>query len=309
MKQVSNRMTYKPSDLRSMSRDEILCLLEERLDCMTDLTYDEKEIDALLAELNEQDPLPKVNVERSLSSFHAQHDIPFVSSPVPEKEPQTESKRNIHFSSIARRTLATAAALTILCTAAAQALGADPVGTLIRWTASVLDPNMPRAEVPAFQDPTAEGPTVEVPTPEQVKRYPYRYQTYNSLTEHLNLCGIYAQLEIAPETEGFSFVYAAEESSTTCITISALYSDGKRELTEIIRHYLTEEIPTPDAPEGLVLVFDDVEHHILSNEDGTLTAWWVNGSDLCSLSGNVTVAEMQSLLISLYTTPVDSPWN
>lgn len=287
---ASNGTAQNYEFLNDLSSEELLYELEEKLEAMTDLNYDEELVDAYLSELNRKEPMElNIDVEASLAEFHAEH-LFFI-------EDKNEREGSEHGSipafskhrHILMRWISVAAICGILAgSMVAQATGYDMFRALISWTKETF----------YFEAQETQG--------EASRALPTGKTEYTSLQEALNDYGM-PTWSLAPTKlpDGFTLGDLTINSNADRLKFQAQYQNGERVIMYIILHNLSEESAHSPIFEKDDNAIPEVyrkagfDHYIVPNTD-QLTARWVNGNDIISVTGNLTHDELIKMIDSVY---------
>lgn len=276
--------------LQELTADELTDALSDIWDSMDENNYDPAQLDEYLSELEKRDPVPPgFDVDTSLAAFHEKHSR--LLEQVPPVQPFTASKpvqrRRWRSSLVA---VAAAAAMLLGGAVTAQAFGIDLFGAIARWTKDSFSFSLPS---PGSSTELA----VSVPTDDG---------GFATLQDALNNYNIAET--IAPQwyPEGSRVVSVSVFPRGTGVTIQADYEAEELFISVSVRQYATAKdaeigIGSFEKDPGPVIQFEcgDVVHYIMTNNSSNV-ATWVNGSLVCSISGNMTVDDLKQMIKSIY---------
>ncbi|MEA4955804.1 hypothetical protein SDC9_51423 [bioreactor metagenome] len=275
--------------LRNMTTDELIEELAEKWDAMDETDYDTALIDAYLAVLEEKSPItPNFDADASLTAFQEKHARLF------EK---TEPVRHVRLAAnppMPRRRIRfvqlVAAAIVVMlgCMVVAQALGYNVFGTIARWTEET------------FHFGAAEQSREGLPS----NTVTVGETEYSSLQEALTAYGITEPLAPNWYPEGFEVRAITVTPQLGAIKIRASYQAEEKSFSITIWQYETEENMESgtfekDATDVTLYERGSITHYIMSN-NAHLTATWVNGKILCSISGDLHEDELKQMINSIY---------
>lgn len=275
--------------LNGMPIDEMTDKLTELWDSIDETTFDADQVDALLAEMEELEPItPEIDVEASLADFHEKHARLFELAP-PAQENNTNKPVRRRFLRVA---LVAAAAIALMLSSmiTVHALGVDVFGAIAQWTDDVFHfsvsgrENLDSKSVPAL----------------------ISNSTYKTLQDALTAYGIHETL--APNWFPEDFVIREIGTSTlsTNMVVNADYGTSEKQISIIIREFFSEEgakiaLGDFEKDSSEVIAYDEygVIHYIVSNNLCN-TATWMNGVYVCSISGDLTIDELEKMIDSIY---------
>lgn len=243
-------------------------------------------LDALLAALDEIDPVPEdgvLDTEESLKRFHERY-APLFS---PVEEPSAEaSPAKRHFRFTVFKSAVVAAALVFVLGTVAQAFGLNVWGAVARWNADVFqfrNEEVPYATV-RFH-PLEEGETA----------------SYDTLEEAVDAFGITEPIAPAWLPERFEITNVDATRQANGIFICADYEcDGGyfqiryNEKDDLDLRSLEKE----DGYMG-VYTYGKINYYLISNIE-RWKAYWQNGELECRMSGSVSEREMKDIIDSIY---------
>lgn len=277
--------------LGKLTADELTDALSDMWDMMDESNYDPTQIDAYLVELEKQEPIsPGFDVDASLAAFQEKHARLFEQQTPPVQ--LSTAKKPVHRRRWRTSIVAAIVAVVMMfCSmVTAQAFGFDIFGAIARWTENTFNFSI------TSQVSNNQG---NVPTPATDGEFA-------TLQDALDSYGI-SEL-VAPQwyPVGLETAEITTTSRNTGITIQAIYDAEKMSITISIRQYATLE----DAQIGIGIFEKDTDtvaqyerngitHYIFSNNSNYI-ATWVNNTLVCSISGNLTVDELNRMINSIY---------
>lgn len=275
--------------LDSLTEDELIDELSDMWDAMDENNYDPAKVDAYLAELEKRESdLPSFDADASLDAFQEKH-ARFIEQTMPVQF--STAVRPVHSRRWRTSLVAAIAAIIVMLGGmiTAQAMGVDVFGAIARWTeetfhfdiASQISNNQKNNPAPVAGE-------------------------YATLQDALDAYGISER--VAPQWYPAE-LETAELSTTpraTGITIQAVYENPKKSLVISIRQYATAEdaqigIGTFEKDANAVTQYErnGIIHYIFSNNSNYI-ATWTNGTLVCSVSGNMTLEELEQMIDSIY---------
>lgn len=249
---------------------------------------DSDQLDALLAALEEIDPMPEDGVpdtEESLTRFHQRY-APLFS---PKGDPAagiSESPEKKHSRRLTFKFAAIAAVMILLLgSAAAQAFGLNVFGTIARWSSETFrmrSEDIPYATVRA--NPLEEGETAY----------------YDTLQDAVDAFGITEPIvpQWVPERFELSEVTATNRKDGIHIYADYACNDEYfqiryNEKSDFDFRNLEKEI-------GVELYsYNSVDHYLVSDMERWKVSWQ-NGELECHMSGNVSGEEIKEIIESIY---------
>lgn len=278
--QHPERTSDSAGQLRDRLADLIFSTDEESFDPAT--------LDALLAELDQADPLPEGAVpdpRKSLEEFHRRLDGEGTTNPV---GPDFHSSfKKIPGKKTFRKLFPIAAILVILvCLMMPTASGETIAQEIGRWTLEQFQLTGDDDNYAVIRNrPLAEGESKEYATPQEM----------------LADFGIDAKIlpNWVPERLGVPTVQA--DDSTYSVYLSVNYNTED----EFLRIYYSELLPQnvgsieKDYRDADVKRINDVAHHIIKHDEITKMVW-ENGELECHITGNLPWEEMEQVLYSVY---------
>lgn len=268
------------SFMGNMSEEELLNQMEIDLEAMTDLDYDDHLIDAYLDALEKAAPLEiNIDVDASLNEFHTLHESPVEKPFKTNSEVEKRAGKKIF---TMRLIVAVILGCTIFGSIVGQAIGIDVWNIIVSWTKETF----------SFQ------------TTPDVENNPVGKTTYSSLEKAIDDLGLGENL-YPNNTLNFMLTNVSVFSDADMIKINADYTCGEKYMLISIRHYLSGEVSTSvifekqfDEP-AEIYSWKGVNHYIVSNTD-QMTATWIYGSNLISITGNLSKEEIKEIIISFY---------
>lgn len=275
--------------LNEMPIDEMTDRLSELLDSIDETTFDPAQLDALLAGMEELEPIsPEIDVEASLAYFHEKHARLFEQA-MPAKKHYKNKPVRRHFLRAAL-VAAVAIALMLCSMITVQALGFNLFGVIAQWTDDVF-----HFSVSGNEDLDSDNVPVLISN-----------TTCKTLQDTLTVYGIHEA--IAPNWFPDSFVITEIDVSNFAanMVISADYETSGKHISIAIREFLSEEDAKialgsfeKDSREVIPYNKCDIIHYMFSNNSCS-TATWVNGAFACSISGDLTMDELKKMVDSIY---------
>ena len=271
--------------------------IERLQDQLADLLYpsdggeiDVEALDALLAEMEAVSPLPaplSTDPEEGLERFRRRYASVLEApeggtgagaSPAPERR---HSKRLF-----ARIAALAAVLILLLSTVTAQALGVNLFQAIARWTSEIfrLDGGAaPYAMV--TERPLAEGET----------------GTYESLEEAVKAFGIEAPVVPKEIPEGFELIGVTAISRKAGVAIYADYQSENGYFQILYNEVGAEEFNTLEKENVPVdSRFIKGIKHRLTSDLGRQKAVWQNGDFECSIVGDLSRQELETMIDSIY---------
>lgn len=250
---------------------------------------DSDKLDALLAELDEIDPVPEdevLDTEESLKRFHKRYASLFSAVEEPSAEASEASPEKKHFHFTVFKFAVIAAALVFVLGTVAQAFGLNFWGAVARWNADIF--RFRSEEVPYATvrfDPLEEGETA----------------SYDTLEEAVEAFGITAPVAPTWLPERFTLTGVTAENRAGGILICADYKcdDGYfqvryTEKTDLDLRGLEKE----DGYMG-VYACNKINHYLMLDME-RWKAYWQNGELECRMSGSVSEQEIKDIIDSIY---------
>lgn len=251
-------------------------------------SFDPDALDALLAELDQADPLPEGAIpdpRRSLEEFHRRLEGEVKPNPVGPDFHSTSKK--IPGKRTFRKLFPIAAILVLLvCLMMPTASGETIAQEIGRWTLEQFQLTGDDDNYAVIRNrPLAEGESKEYATPQEM----------------LADFGIDAKIlpNWVPERLGVPTVQA--DDSTYSVYLSVNYNTED----EFLRIYYSELLPQnvgsieKDYRDADVKRINDVAHHIIKHDEITKMVW-ENGELECHITGNLPWEEMEQVLYSVY---------
>lgn len=275
--------------LNGMPIDEMTDKLTELWDSIDETTFDADQVDALLAEMEELEPItPEIDVEASLADFHEKHARLFELAP-PAQENNTNKPVRRRFLRVA---LVAAAAIALMLSSmiTVQALGVDVFGAIAQWTDDVF-----HFAISGNEDLDSENVPFLVTDTER-----------ETLQDTLNAYGI--QNAIAPQwfPDGFELSEIRVSHLEANMVISAYYKFDEKEITIFIREFFSEDeakiaVGNSEKDSDDVIPYSEngITHFIISNNSFN-TATWTSSTYVCSISGDLTIDELEKMINSIY---------
>lgn len=246
---------------------------------------DSGKLDALLAALDEIDPVPEdeiLDTEESLKCFHERYAslFPTVEEPSAEASPE---KKHFHFTAF--KFAAVAAALVFVLGTVAQAFGLNLWGAVARWNSDVF--RFRSEEVPYATvrfDPLEEGETA----------------SYDTLEEAVEAFGITEPVAPTwlPERFTLTGVTATNESSGVLIYADYQCDNGYfqiryNETTDFDLNGLEKEASVK------LYSYNGIEYYLMPDME-RWKAYWQNGEFECLIAGTVSEQEIKDIIDSIY---------
>ncbi len=194
------------------------------------------------------------------------------------------------------RVAATLAALLVLASVAAAAVGYDLWELLVQWTAEQI---------------TLAPGQIDYADPDDL-HIPDQSEEYASIQEALSAYGMDRPVVPRYMPDGFvlqNLIVDDQTFSNDCIVFFAAYSRGEDCLIQQVDVYLAGEDrgqdsfghfqkdegdPAPYEAGGII--------HLLTTNAGEPLALWANGPAECAISGDITMEELTAMLDSIYET-------
>lgn len=274
--------------LDELTTDELTDALSDIWDAMDESNYDPTQMDAYLVELEKREPIsPDFHVDASLAAFQEKHARLFEQTlPVQLSTAKKPVHRRWRISLVA----AIVAVVVMFCSmVTAQALGFDIFGAIARWTEDTFNFSI-APQTPNNQD-NAPAPTTD--------------GDFATLQEALDSYGISDAIAPKRLPDGFRVDAITVSPQAGVVRIRASYRAEEKALSIVVRQY--------DSPEGMsTSVFEKDSsgvvlyekggnlHYIMSN-NAQVTATWIAGDrTICSIAGDITANEIESIIDSIY---------
>lgn len=261
--------------LKGKNPEELINELEEQMEGMTDLSFNEGLVRAYLDELELKEPMVSdLDVEASLSRFHAAHNK------------QDESRLPSHRRKIFMRIPAVAAAI-MMCMLIAQAAGADVFGAIARWSNDI------------FQfTPYAVSETPPVPL-----QFPSGEETtFDSLQDALYALNLNIKIVPAWLPDKFTLNKVTLRRIDDLISVDASYlaDDGSFLGIMFEQQWSSTTFSVFEKDDGEVVPYekDGTTYYIMTN-NAQVTAAWLCSNYECAIWGNVTKEEMIRIIESI----------
>lgn len=250
---------------------------------------DSGRLDALLAELDEIDPVPEdevLDTEESLKRFHKRYGPLFSTVEEPSAQASEAAPEKKHFHFAVFKFAAVAAALVFVLGTVAQAFGLNVWGAVARWNSDIFQ--FRSEEVPYATvrfDPLEEGETA----------------SYDTLEEAVDVFGITAPIMPTWLPERFAITSVDAQKRSGGISICADYEsdDGYFQ----IRYNKTVDLDLngleKEADYMGVYACSKINHYLMSDME-RWKAYWQNGELECRMSGSVSEQEMKDIIDSIY---------
>ena len=271
--------------LSKMTPDELINEMTEKWDAMDDEHFDPQLIDSYLAALEERDPVASdYNSEASLLAFHEKHAILFAQMDSAAVSPISKPRPRRYRRWRAVRIIAATFAVMFACMITAQAFGLDVFGAIARWTEDTFH----------FRSPTqTDGDTALSPSDE-----------YSSLQEALDAYGITEMASPNQFPTGFQMRSINIASTSDSIKFQAAYENGEKFFSLTVWQFKSAEEAnnrTFEKDNSTVTVYElaGIEHYLMANNEQYRAAW-TNNNLMCSISGDLTEAELKDMIISIY---------
>ena len=275
--------------LNKMPIDELTDRLSELWDSIDETTFDPAQVDALLAEMEEIEPIsPEIDVEASLAYFHERHARFFEQAPPAQKYSKNKPVRR-RFLRVAL--VATVTIALMLCSMiTVQALGFDLFGIIAQWTDNTFhfsmigNENLDSENVPSLVSDS----------------------DFDTLQDALDAYGV--SKDICPNwfPEGTVLTGIDISHFSASMIITANYEIDNEHIIISIREYFSEEDANIamghfEKDPGDVTPYDKygITHYLFSNNSQNI-ATWVNGAFVGSISGDVTMVELEKMIDSIY---------
>lgn len=173
---------------------------------------------------------------------------------------------------------------------AVQALGVDVFGAIAQWTDDVF-----HFSVSGSEEQDSEN------VPALISN-----SVCETLQDTLIAYGIHDAVTPNWFPEGFIMNEIDTTTLSTNLVIRADYESGQHQISIFIREFFFEEdakiaIGNFEKDSEDVIAYDKygVKHYIVSNNLSN-TATWINGINVCSISGDLTIDELEKMIDSIY---------
>lgn len=248
---------------------------------------DSDRLDALLAALEEIDPMPEIpDAGESLKRFHEQN-----ASLFPAEEPSAEADETSPEKKCSRFTVfktAVVAAIFVfaLGSIAAQAFGVNVFGTVARWSSERFQ----------FQSEEIPYATIRFDPLEEDEE-----ASYDTLEEAIDAFGITAPIAPTwvPERFVLTGVTAVKQAGGLLICADYECDDGVFQ----IRYSETTDLDLNglEKEDGYMeLYIRGKINHYLMNDMERWKAYWQNGEVECLMAGTVSKQEIKDIIDSIY---------
>lgn len=264
--------------LQRMTAEELIDDLEEKIEEMDDLTFDEDILDAYLEELEQKEPLNlEFDAKASLAIFHAEH--PEISGDI------KSAKRGTHWKVL--RLAAGLVAATLGCMLVAQAAGADVFGIIARWSDE------------KFQFRTTEAIGTPPPAP---KLSPGEVVNFGSIQEALDAANIQVKLSPTWIPVGFTLDEVTARAVYSSVTVDAFYSgEDDRFLGIMVQpQWSSNTFSVFEKDDGQITEYEKngIIYFIMTNRSQVSAAWVENNYE-CAIWGDITKEEMIQIIDSI----------
>lgn len=263
-------------------RDELADFLSQ-----AEEELDSDKLDALLAALEEIDPMPEIpDARESLKRFHEQNALLFPAAELPAETDEASPEKKRSRFAVFKIALIAAVLVFALGSVAAQAFGLNVFGTVARWSSEVF--RMQSEDVPYAMirfNPLEEGEEA----------------SYDTLEEAIDAFGITAPIAPTWIPERFVLTKVTAINQPNGISIFADYKcdDGffkiqYRETTNFDLYDFERE----DSHIELY-VCSKINHYLMSDME-RWKAYWQNGKFECFVSGTISEQEIKDIVDSIY---------
>lgn len=275
--------------LDEMTTEELKDALSDMWDGMDETSFDPAQMDAYLAELENREPIsPDFDVDASLAAFHEKHARLFEQlPPVPISTVTKPVRRRRWRTSLVAAIVAVVMMLCSMVTA--QAFGLDVFGAIARWTEEIFHFSI----------------STQPPENQQNMPTPATDGEFSTLQGALDVYGILEPVAPTWIPDGFILNKVTATPQVGVVGIRSSYLGEDATLSITIRKYDSiggMNNATFEKDEAGVTIYEmaGIAHYIITNNE-RLTATWVAGEGLiCSISGDLTIAEMQQIINSIY---------
>lgn len=275
--------------LNNMTPDELSDALADMWEAMDETNYNPAQIDAYLAKLEKQEPItPAFDADASLAAFREKHARLFAQTAPVQK---FSAAKPVHRRRWRASLVAAIIAVMMICSMiTAQAFGFDVFGAIARWTEETF-----RFSTSA----QTSGDQQNIPVPETDGEYA-------TLQDALDAYGILETVSPQWYPTGLKTTEISISHRETGITIRADYEADGKLVSVFVRQFVTAEdaaigIGTFEKDNTNVVQYErnGIVHYIVSNNSYN-TATWTNDTLVCSISGDLTVNEMEKMINSIY---------
>lgn len=270
-----------------VSKGQLQDQLADFLFQSTEESFDEEALNALLDALDEADPLPDgllPDTEESLARFHERYAPVFES--VNTARAGSAAPAGKRHSKFIKTVPAVAALILLLCTTV-QAFGVNVFEVFSNWTSEVfrLDGGSDSGAV-IRKNPLAEGERASYDTLEEAvaafgidvplvpKEIPERFELTGVTAVHQSN-GILIYADYSGEDGSFQICYREDSSDINTVALEKEYGNVVTHPVEGVTHFLLTDL-------------------------GREKAIWKSGNLECQLFGNVSRAELKSMIDSIY---------
>lgn len=270
-------------DQKERLQDELADLLLQP----SEEDIDSDRLDALLAALDEIDPVPEdevLDTEESLKRFHERYASLFSAVEEPSAEEASPEKRRSRFT--VSKLAVIAAALVFVLGTVAQAFGLDIWGAVARWNADMF--RFRGEEVPYATvrfDPLEEGETA----------------SYDTLEEAVETFGITAPVAPTWLPERFTLTSVDAQNRSGGISICADYECDDGYFQVRYTEKIDLDLRGLEKEDGYMGVYacNKINHYLMSDMERR-KAYWQNGELECLMAGTVSEQEIKDIIDSIY---------
>lgn len=271
-------LTQKYEHLRDKSEDELLDAFVDDIFSAPDTEIDLERFDAYLDALDEKDPLPfEIDEEKMFAAFKEKHALLF--------EDAGETSRPAHRNHGLPRKIAAVVLAAVLCgSVCVQASGFDIFGAIARWTQDIFSFQLAGSE-------WEHAPAV-------------LSSEYTSIQEAVDALSIKEKVVPTRYPEGYELDSVKTTIMDKWTKIRAVFVDGEKEFSFVIRHFDTvEDAPKANAEKDgedvELYMVNNITHYILGNME-TSTATWINNTTVCVINGYLSEGDIKMMIDSIY---------
>lgn len=281
MSENTNRRHQDFAKYDAMSTEELEEILRLDLDAPTEQESDTYVLLTIMEILAQRKKEPENKAFEALDSFRRNY--------MPEEDqtaPILHCKKKTYSRTPARwlRTLAATAAvvaLILLSSVTAKAFGWDIWDAVVRWTEDTFHISL--------------GTPSDASEPGENDKLPY-----DSLQEALTKSKIEVALVPTWFPDGYSQTNITIEETPLQKVYTAIYHNGGDSLRITVREYIASDPEYIEQGEGLIEAYEasGITYYLFAN-NSRAQAVWINGSFECYILGELTIAELKTMIDSI----------
>lgn len=265
-----------PEELDSMSTAELLELLENLNDTMTEDNFNEELVTVCLDALDRKSPVPAyLPVEESWHSFESKVGL---NKDAGETENAVVNRTGRKVKRVFRTGLIAAIIVFCLfsCMIIAQAAGVDVFGTIARWTDSVF----------GFGEVEIDEPIQEPANSEFESELEYIESWIPRVGSEFDVDEPLVQVDSEAGTIYYTITYASDDN---IVVFDAIFRNGQS----------PNSLFEKDENEVTELIIDRTVFYIFENKGSTIVAWSINNIEF-SIYSTLNVAQLEKILNKSY---------